>query len=200
MAFISHLFQKSTPGQPVIAQNQLQITDLGPDGGPKQHPWKQLLLLPQQVLQQFDIVPGQLKEDVVIDDDIDLHALPSGTCLQLGEVVVRLTFHCEPCGKIKSVIAPKKLLHLRGYHSQVIQPGLMQCQDKVDILEARYPDIPYGLADRIQWYLAQNPEPILVRDLMDAIGFSASYCRAVPNSIRHRDDIDPSLILYQNRR
>lgn len=197
---IRHLFQKTASGQVVIAQQQLQIGIDGYSHNPPQHQWKQLLLLPQQTLQQFDLTAGQLKEDVVIDADFDLHALPSGSCLQLGSVIVRLTFHCEPCSKLKSFISPPKLLHRRGYHSQVIQAGTLRLDDSVTLLDDRYPAIPYRLADRIQWYLSHHPEPILVRDLMTAIGFSSSYCRAVPNSIRHRDDIDKSLILYQNNR
>lgn len=197
---IDALFTKSGSGQAVKPVAKLDVDINGVRSGPLQHHWKQLLLLPKQTLDKFQLNAGQLKEDVVINADFDLHSLPSGQCLQIGRIVVRLTFHCEPCGKLKDIISPRKLLHLRGYHSQIVETGQINIGDSVTILPQQLEPLPYSLADRIKWYLERYPEPILVRDLISNIGFSSSYCRAVPNSVKHRDDIDKSLILYQSRR
>ena len=134
-----------------------------------QHPWKQLLLLPRDTLDALAFQAGQLKEDIVVMPDFDLHDLPSGSVIQIGSVKLRLTFHCEHCSKIKHLGNIKKLVHRHVF------------------------------ADRIKWYLNQYTTPILVVGLVKAIGLSSSYCRAVPNIIRHRTDIDKELIIYKNK-
>jgi len=196
---IEHLFLKPATNPVLIPTNTLHINTSGVQGNIMQHPWKQLLLLPRDTLDAFAIQAGQLKEDLVVHTPFNLHELPSGTVIQIGMVKLRLTFHCEPCSKIKHLGNIKHLLHRRGYHSQVLTGGQIQLGDTVELLTERYEAIPYSLADRIKWYLDKYPAPIFVSDLVSAIGLSSSYCRAVPNSIRRRTDIDKNLIRYKNQ-
>ncbi len=197
---IEHLFLKPIASPSLIPADSLNIDNSGVRGTKIQHPWKQLLLLPRETLDNFALQAGQLKEDVVIAAPFKLHDLPSGTVLQIGDVEIRLTFHCEPCSKIKHLGNIKHLLHHRGYHSQVLKGGTIQLGDSINILPEHHEAIPYSLADRIKWYLDKHPTPILVSELVNAIGLSRSYCRAVPNSLRRRTDIDKSLIIYKNQR
>jgi MOSC domain-containing protein YiiM len=196
---VEKLFLKPTdPLLPLISTPAFDVSLTGVSNSRVQHPLKQLLILPQDSLTDFKLNPGQLKEDIVIQPTFDFHSLPSGTTLRIGTVELRLTFHCEPCSKIKAIVNPKKVLHRRGYHSQVIQAGRIQLGDTVTVLEQRHEAIPYALADRIKWYLERHPVPIYAVDLVKAIGLSASYCRAVPNVLRNRKDIDVALILYKH--
>jgi len=197
---VEQLFLKPLANSALVNTPALCIETAGVVGNHIQHPWKQLLLLPQSTLDTFAIQAGQLKEDIVLNTAFDLHDLPSGTVVQIGSVQLRLTFHCEPCSKIKHLANIKKIVHHRGYHSQVLKGGDIRLGDTVKVLAERHEAIPYGLADRIKWYLDKHPTAILVADLVNAIGLSSSYCRAVPNSIRHRLDIDKNLILYKNKR
>lgn len=197
---VEQLFLKPADKNALVGTQTLHIESSGVVGNHTQHPWKQLLLLPRDTLDTFSLQAGQLKEDIVVNTPIDLHALPSGTVIQIGSTQLRLTFHCEPCSKIKHFVSIKKIIHRRGYHSQVLKGGVIHEGDAIDVLPARHEAIPYRLADRIKWYLDKYPTPILVADLVNAIGLSSSYCRAVPNSIRHRLDIDKNLILYKNKR
>lgn len=48
-------------------------------------------------------VPGDLRENIMVDCD-DLYDLPSGTVVKIGQALLRLTFHCEPCRKILKLI------------------------------------------------------------------------------------------------
>ena len=189
---ISSSFMKTVPS--------LSVDISGTIGNKTQHPLKQLLILPINTLDKFSIQAGHLKEDIVIDTPFDFHALPSGTVVQIGSAQLRLTFHCEPCSKIKHLTNIKKIVHQRGYHSQVLRAGSIKLGDKVEVLLERHEAIPYAFADRIKWYLDKYPTPILVSDLMNAIGLSSSYCRAVPAAIRHRADIDKKLILFKKNR
>ena len=180
--------------------NQLEVSLDGVKNGRDCHPWKQLLIIPQATLDQFDVTGEALKVDAVINSDFDINTLASGSVIRIGDVRLRLTFHCEPCAKIKHLGSVKHFSHHRGYHSQVLSAGQIKIGDSLSLLEETYDPIPYRFSDRIQWYLAQHPEPIFAADLAERIGFSASYCRAIPRAIAHRDDIDKQLILYKNKR
>ena len=197
---VEQLFLKPLANNALVKTQALSVETAGVVGNSIQHPWKQLLLLPRDTLDEFALQAGQLKEDIVVNTAFDLHDLPSGSVVQIGSVQLRLTFHCEPCSKIKHLGNIKKLVHRRGYHSQILKSGDIRLGDTIQILPERHEAIPYVFADRIKWYLDKYPTPILVADLVKAIGLSSSYCRAVPNIIRHRSDIDKKLILYKNQR
>lgn len=197
---VEQLFLKPIGSNALVITQLLRIETAGVVDNSIQHRWKQLLLLPRDTLDTFGLQAGQLKEDIVVNPTFDLHDLPSGSVIQIGPVKLRLTFHCEPCSKIKHLGNLKKLVHRRGYHSQILKGGDIKLGDTIKLLTERHEAIPYAFADRIKWYLDQYPTPILVADLVKAIGLSSSYCRAVPNIIRHRLDIDKSLILYKKHR
>jgi MOSC domain-containing protein YiiM len=198
---VEHLFLK--PAGTLSALTSTKSIDVSLSGiadSRTEHPLKQLLILPQDSLTDFDLHPGQLKEDMVINPPFDFHDLASGAVVRIGSVELRLTFHCEPCSKIKTIVNPKKIIHRRGYHSQITKAGRIQLGDTISVLTQFFEPIPYAFADRIKWYLQRHPAPIYAADLVNAIGLSASYCRAVPNVLRHRDDIDSNLILYKSKR
>jgi MOSC domain-containing protein YiiM len=194
---VEQLFLKPISSSFIKTASSLSVGMSGTIGNKVQHPFKQLLILPIDTLDEFSIQAGHLKEDIVIDTPFDIHALSSGTIVQIGSAQLRLTFHCEPCSKIKHLTNIKKIVHQRGYHSQVLRAGHIKLGDKVQVLLERREAIPYTFADRIKWYLDKYPTPILASDLINAIGLSSSYCRAVPAVIRHRADIDKKLILYK---
>lgn len=194
---VEQLFLKPISSSFIKTAQFLSVDMSGIIGNKAQHPLKQLLILPVNTLDEFSIQAGHLKEDIIVDTPFDFHALSSGTVIQIGSAQLRLTFHCEPCSKIKHLTNIKKIVHKRGYHSQVLQAGSIKLGDKVQVLLERHEAIPYVFADRIKWYLDKYPVPILVSDLIHAIGLSSSYCRAVPAVIRRRSDIDKKLILYK---
>lgn len=162
--------------------------------------YRQILILPIEVLSNFNLNPMDLKENLLVDVPFDLHSLESGTVLQIGEVKIRLTFHCEPCGKIKNVVNIKKIEYNRGYLGVVLNKGEISIGDKVTVLEEKYESIPYKLSDRIKWYLDSIDKPIFVSELVLKIGLSKSYCRAIPALIKKRNDIDKRKILYKKDR
>ncbi|MCS0351525.1 hypothetical protein ND920_07785 [Vibrio ordalii] len=178
-------------------KEQIKVTKDGINGHIKCHIFRQVLILPTSTLNEFNLKAGQLKENLLINDEgINIHSLPSGTVIQIGSAKIRLTFHCEPCGKIKSLVSTRKVAHKRGYLGQIVHEGIIKCGDNITILPEKYEGIPYQLADRIKWYLDKREKPVMVSELVSDIGLSKSYCRAVPNIIRNRDDIDKSKILF----
>jgi hypothetical protein len=62
-------------------------------------PFRQVLIASRPVLADCGLKPGDLRENVLLEDD-GLYDLPSGTVVRLGQALIRLTFHCEPCKQI----------------------------------------------------------------------------------------------------
>ena len=158
------------------------------------------MILPQTTLNRCGLSPTDLKENILIDSGIDIHALPSGTVMRIGDAEIRLTFHCEPCNKIKHLIRPDALRHHRGYLGQVIHAGDIHTGDEVSVLDKRFETIPYTPADRIKWFLERQTQPILAANLVDAIGLPKSYCRALPALLRRNPAIDSSKVIYASAR
>lgn len=193
---IERLFTYSENGDP-IPHYVIDADMKGLSANRQCHPWRHVLLLPSSTLAEFDLKPSELRENILVSDDIQ--TLPSGTVIELGNVKVRLTFHCEPCKKLKPLISPNKLLNKRGYLGQVISTGTIRLGDSVVISKQIFAPIPYAIPDRIKWYLNQLTSPIFVTDLVDGIGLSRSYCRAIPNILKGRTDIDASKVRYKSK-
>ena len=196
---IKNLFIKSAASDGrMTSVRSLSATKDGIVGSLRMQEFRQILILPKSTTDEFGIEPGALKENVIVDTPFDIHSLESGTVMILGSVKVRLTFQCEPCAQIKNIVNVRKIMFKRGYLGQILNSGSMSVGDDVAILKEKYEPIPYKHADRIKWYLEKCEEPVTASDLVLNIGLSKSYCRAVPNIIRNRHDIDKSKIIYRN--
>ena len=75
---------------------------------PTQPNLRQVHLIPAELLDElvaegYDVFPGRLGENV-LTRDLDLHALPTGTRLEIGaDVVLELTGLRNPCGQLNGV-------------------------------------------------------------------------------------------------
>src|SRR5947209_5380901 len=96
---ILHLLNKPGRYKPLVEVDELVVSTTGILGSVSSLPIRQVLIVPQNTLDHFRLSPGDLRENLVIDDSgmEPLHSLPSGTVLKIGEALVRLTVHCEPC-------------------------------------------------------------------------------------------------------
>ena len=159
-------------------------------------PLRQVLIVPTQSLTEFNLKRGDLREYIVVDG-FDLHKLESGTVIQIGSVRIRLTFHCEPCRKLADIVSLKKITHKRGILGNFLNNGVIKVGDAVVVGDTSFDAIPYRIDDRIKWYLDKQDKPVPVSKLAFDIGLSNSYCRAIPNLVRNRDDIRKELILYK---
>ena len=197
MVVIKHLFVKSKHGNPMRSVMAFGVGPNGIEGNVYCQPLRQVLIVPTQSLTEFSLKPGCLRENIVIDG-IDLHKLESGTIIQIGCVRIRLTFHCEPCRKVADKVSLKKIIHKRGVLGSFLNNGVIKVGDAVAVGAKGFDAIPYRIDDRIKWYLDKQDKPVAVSKLVFDIGLSNSYCRAIPNLVRNRDDIRKELILYQS--
>lgn len=86
-------------GAPMHARTSgLLITDLGLDGDRKAKAGshRQVLVMPAEVLAEFDLRPGEVRENLTIRG-IDVMALPAGTQLRVGAALIEATKPCAPC-------------------------------------------------------------------------------------------------------
>jgi len=160
-------------------------------------PFRQILINTEETLRSFGISPGQLWENILLDQ-IDIHSIPSGSIIQIGNVQLRLTFHCEPCFKIKHIVGPKTILHQRGYLGQVINAGTIRNGDPTKLIDVRMEAIPYDAVERIVWFLKKHSKPIFASELIWEVGLAPSYCRALPAIIKKHKEIDGKMILFKN--
>lgn len=197
MAVIKHLFVKSKRGNPMRPVLALGVGPNGIEGNVYCQPLRQVLIVPTQSLTEFNLKPGDLRENIVVEG-FDVHKLESGTVIQIGCVRIRLTFHCESCKKVADMVSLKKITHKRGVLGSFLSNGIIKVGDTVVVEDKSFDAIPYRIVDRIKWYLDKQDKPVPVSKLAFDIGLSNSYCRAIPNLVRNRDDIRKELILYKS--
>lgn len=199
MASVTHLFVKQSPLTRVSSADSLRANTTGIEGNDCCVGLRQILILNSGALSKFGLNPGDLRENVVVDDD-DLHDFPSGTVVALGKVYVRLTFHCEPCAKIRSVVDPKAIMHHRGYLGTILNTGCVRSGDEFRSHGQQFAPIPYRIVDRVRWFLDQKQEPVSAIELVEQIGLSKGHCRAVPRYLHQLGAEYAKLVFYSDGR
>lgn len=145
---------------------------------------RQILLTRYEDLEIFKLSPGDLRENIVLQGLPEKEFVP-GTVVTLGEVKIRLTFHCEPCKRIAQFIKPSEIIGKRGVLGVVLSSGLLKQNMEAHVtLNAFKPlsEIPF---ERFLNFIEQVPEGKVVtyKDVIIAIGVSHGYIRAIPNYI-----------------
>jgi hypothetical protein len=142
-------------------------------------PFRQVLIASRPILVTCGLKPGNLRENVLLEDD-GLYDLPSGTVVRIGQALIRLTFHCEPCKKILKLIEFDRIVHRRGVFGCFLNEGTMSLGDTLVVTEQKLEPIPYAVKERIRWFLSKGKAPVAARHLIHAIGLPSSYARAMP--------------------
>jgi MOSC domain-containing protein YiiM len=183
MIVVKKIMLKTAKGMPLKEVSEMNVSPDGVADTLSCLPQRQVLLLPFSTLLEFGLRPGDLRENILIEGH-DLHSLESGTVISIGEADIRLTYHCEPCIKMKSFGSVKNLLHKRGYFGTFLNSGIVRTGDEAIIREKRFESIPYDIKDRIRWYLDQQTGPVSIPQLCYEVGLSRGYYRAIPGILR----------------
>lgn len=99
---------------------------------------RQVLLMDEDTLEGFGLGIGQVRENVTIRG-IDLHEVPAGQRLALGDdVVVEITQFCAPCERMDEVRPGlrEELFEQRGMLATVISGGAVNVGDQIQVLES----------------------------------------------------------------
>ena len=131
-----HLSQKShTPMQPV--QQTTAISGKGLEGDRHCHPRnvRQVLLMDKETLDELDLKPGQIKENVTTSG-LDLSQTKAGEVVFIGEeVTMEIVGECNPCDRM-NLIRPglrQVLDHRRGMLATVINGGPIKVGDLIRV-------------------------------------------------------------------
>ena len=199
MIEITGLYIKKKGSSPMVPVSTMNVDKNGIIGGVPCPPIRQVLFLPELTINKFGLNKGQLRENI-ITKGVDLHNLASGSVVKIGDVRIRLTYHCEPCKVIKEFVNLKMITHQRGYLGTVINEGVLRIGDKVNILGKQFERIPYDIKERIKWFLDKQNEPTTIKKLAFEIGLSPSYYRAIPNMLKKMDNKYKDLVDYPSKK
>ncbi len=93
---------------------------------------RQILMLSNDVLSEFDLAPGSLSENMVVDG-LDVMKLSPGQQLRIGDAILEVTIPCEPCVQMERIQHGLKraLAGKRGMFARVLTPGTIRIGDTV---------------------------------------------------------------------
>ena len=180
---VSNLFIKRAHGRAVESVGTIGYDERGIKNNVGCAPFRQVLIASQSVTAECGLSPGDLRENIVVDFD-SLYEVPSGTVVQVGRALIRLTFHCEPCRKILHLVEFDRILHKRGVFGTFLNEGVISVGDQFSVTEQRFEEIPYAVSDRIRWFLKKGNRFAAATDLVHTIGLPASYARAMPQLLK----------------
>jgi len=97
---------------------------------------RQVCLMDKETLDKFKLAPGEIKENVTVRG-IDFQKLGIGQELQLGGAKLRITIPCDPCNRMDEIRMglQEELRGQRGWLCRVIETGMIQMGDKIEVLE-----------------------------------------------------------------
>ncbi len=194
---VTSLFLKPAPSENMIPVEQLRVNECGILGAPPSMPLRHVLILHTKAIEDFNLSPGDLRENIVVSGGSE-SLLEPGSELAFDSVRIRLTFFCEACGKISKKVKPRAIGLRRGILGMIVHSGVISIGETVIVTRNVYEKVPQAIADRIKWYLNAHPNPIMLSELVKEIGLSQSYCRAIPGLIRDRSDINRHFIITKN--
>jgi len=187
MPAVTDLRLKAKRGDETLKDvSSLELSNFGIEGAAETLPTRHLSLLPDSTLIEFGLKPGDLRENLVLTGP-DIHDFPSGTIVDIGTAKLRLTYHCEPCPRIKHLVPLNKVLHRRGYLAQIVNPGVIKIGDVLEQTGEMMEPIPYAIPERLMWYLDKQNTIMSIPRLAREVGLSQSYHRAIPAMIRKLD-------------
>lgn len=128
-------------GEPMQAANPARfVADLGIEGcrHARAGSRRQVLLIEEETLDDFDLVPGIVKENVTTRG-IDLGSLPVDTKLRLGsDVELWITGPCHPCDLMDEIREglQEAIRGRRGVLAWVKSGGVVNVGDTIEILSS----------------------------------------------------------------
>jgi MOSC domain-containing protein YiiM len=130
-----HLCKSSrAPLVPVPRVNAVLETGLDGDRHAKLDSRRQVLLVGQEVLDEFGLEPGAIREQVTVRG-LDLDKLVFGARIRVGEALLEVAGPCAPCARMDEVKSglQKALAGRRGRFVRVVQAGSFSVGDTLHL-------------------------------------------------------------------
>jgi len=135
---VRHIFISLAHGLPMQEVEQVRaLVDRGLQGCAHGRPGsrRQVLLMESEILEQLDVPPGAVKENIVTRG-LRLHDLRLGQHLRTGEALLEVTFPCEPCGRMNEIRQglEQELRGRRGMLCRVVEAGWIRRGDRIEVV------------------------------------------------------------------
>jgi MOSC domain-containing protein YiiM len=97
---------------------------------------RQVLLMDEETLQQLEISPGAVKENITTRG-LAVQALQPGQRLRIGEALLEVTGPCHPCARMNEIRLglEEQLRGRRGMLCRVVEGGRIARGDRIELLE-----------------------------------------------------------------
>ncbi len=126
---------KETPSDPVQEATALSGKGLEGDRSCKEGNLRQVLFMDKETLDDLELQPGQIKENITTTG-LDINQAQPGQVFFIGDqVTMEIVGECEPCGKM-NVLRPGLLNQIngrRGMLAVVINGGPIKVGDTIRI-------------------------------------------------------------------
>lgn len=181
--------------------NSIVIQNLHISGQKQSQPFRSVLITSKTLLEYWNIRPGSLRENIVVDD-IDISELDSGDIIQIGKVQIRVTFNCEPCKKMLHVASVKELTGKRGVLGDFLNDGKISIGNNVQITEKkRYEPIPSEYFARIAWYLDEKVTgTIMATELLWNCGVAPGLIRVLPQVLAKHQIPGKNKVIFSGKK
>jgi MOSC domain-containing protein YiiM len=135
MAKVTHLFRAPKRRAPMEELNEaLAVEDAGLEGCAHARPKgkRQVLLMDQETLEAFGLVPGIVRENVTTEG-LDVNALAIGQRLRIGDVELEVCLVCDPCEQIEALRQGLQaaMQGKRGMLCRVLRGGVLRRGDEI---------------------------------------------------------------------
>lgn len=124
---------KETPSDPVQEATAISGMGLEGDRSCKAGNVRQVLLMDKETLDEMDLKPGIIKENITTTG-IDLTQAKVGQVFFIGDqATMEVVGECEPCGKMDAIRPglQERLNHRRGMLTTVINGGPIKVGDSI---------------------------------------------------------------------
>ena len=124
---------KGTPSNSVQEANAISGMGLEGDRSCRKGNMRQVLLMDKETLDEFELEPGQIKENITTTG-VDMSQTQPGQVFIIGDTItMEIVGECEPCGKM-NVLQPglmDRINHRRGMLAMVINGGSFKVGDSI---------------------------------------------------------------------
>ena len=139
MAQVTHLFRAPKRREPMEELDEaLAVEDVGLEGCAHARPKgkRQVLLMDQETLQEFALLPGIVRENVTTAG-LEVNGLPIGQRLRIGEVELQISAVCDPCELIEALRPGLQVAMQgkRGMLCRVLRGGRIRRGDEIVMVE-----------------------------------------------------------------
>ena len=124
---------KGTPSNSVQEANAISGMGLEGDRSCKKGNMRQVLLVDKETLDEFELKPGQIKENITTTG-VDMSQTEPGQVFFIGDhVTMEIVGECEPCGKMNALQPGllNRINHRRGMLALVINGGSFKVGDSI---------------------------------------------------------------------